>query len=59
MAKYKYIGDGSYLPGIPARDLDDDDWEQLTADQKKAVRDNAKHGEGVAIFEEATKKKGD
>jgi hypothetical protein len=58
MAKYKYISDGAYLPGIPARDLEEADWEELTAEQKKAVRDNAKLES--AIYEEAKAgKKGD
>jgi hypothetical protein len=57
MVRFKYIGDGGYLPGIPARDLTDEDLDAMTADEKKAVRDNAKHGPGVALFE-ATKKEG-
>lgn len=55
--RFKYIGDGGYLPGIPARDLTDEDLEAMTAEEKKAVRDNAKHGAGVALYE-STKKEG-
>jgi len=39
---YEYTGKGAYLAGIPARDLDEDDWDALDAEQRKLVRDNAK-----------------
>lgn len=50
MAKkiYDYTGKGAFLPGIPARDLTDDDWDELDGDQRKLVRDNAKHGDKEA-----------
>ena len=35
-----YKGDGSeYLVGIPARNLDEDDYQALDTEQRKAVRD--------------------
>lgn len=33
----KYTGKGAFLPGIPARDLTDDEWNALSADDKKAA----------------------
>lgn len=63
MAKklYSYNGGGN-LPGIPARDLTEDDWAELDADQKKLVRDNAKHADKdetkhAAIFTAVEEKK--
>jgi hypothetical protein len=47
--KFKYIGDG-YLPGIPARDLTDEDIEALTPEQRKDVK-------AAAIYEAADDKK--
>lgn len=38
--KAKYIGNGSHLLGIPARDLSEDDWKVLTDSQKKAVKES-------------------
>ena len=38
---YKYIGDGKiFLPGVPARDLTDEEWERLTPEQKAAARNS-------------------
>jgi hypothetical protein len=31
---FKYVGDGTYLQGVPARDLTKEDVEQLSDDQK-------------------------
>ncbi len=36
--KHKYIGKGGFLHGIPRRDLSDQDWARLTAEQKEAVK---------------------
>lgn len=30
----------AYVEGIPARGLDEDEWDALTAEQRKAVRDS-------------------
>lgn len=35
--KAKYIGNGAYLMGIPARDLFDADWNALSKEQREAV----------------------
>lgn len=35
---YRYVGDGSYLHGVPARDLTKDDYDALSDEQKDAVR---------------------
>lgn len=43
--KYDYTGKGASLPGIPARDLTDEDWEELSAEDKKLVRANAAFGD--------------
>lgn len=32
---HRYIGDGAYLPGVPARDLTDLEWGELSADERK------------------------
>lgn len=37
MKKYRYIGTGWY-PGVPARDLDQADLDQLTEEQLAAVK---------------------
>lgn len=37
MIKAKYVGAGDYLNGIPARDLTEADWAQLTSEQQVAV----------------------
>lgn len=33
----KYIGDGAYLLGVPARDLTDKEWSQLMPEQRTAA----------------------
>jgi hypothetical protein len=48
--RYRYIGDGAYLPGIPARDLTDEDLAELTEEQRAAVA-------ASAIYEDAGGKK--
>lgn len=36
--KFKYIGSGGeFLHGIPARDLNEEDWERLTEEQQGIV----------------------
>lgn len=35
--KYRYIGAGEFYQGIPARDLTDADWAQLSQEQQTAV----------------------
>lgn len=32
--KYKYVGNGAFIPGLPARDLDD---AELSAEQRQAL----------------------
>lgn len=46
--RFKYVGDGSYLPGIPARDLTDEDLKELTPEQQANVA-------AAAIYEAAGK----
>lgn len=47
---WKYIGNGEFLPGIPARDLADD---ELTPEQRAEVAANAAQPDGVRIYEQA------
>ena len=35
--RFSYKGDGSFLPGIPSRDLTDDDLAALTPEQRADV----------------------
>lgn len=35
--KAKYTGNGQFHQGIPARDLTDEDWAQLTPEQQATV----------------------
>lgn len=35
----RYVGDGSFLLSVPARDLDAAEWAALTAEQRSAVLD--------------------
>lgn len=41
--KYKYLGGGN-LPGIPARDLTEEDVAALDKDQRALLAANVKHG---------------
>ena len=34
-----YIGDGAFVNGVPARDLTKAEWDELTAEQRKAAVD--------------------
>ncbi len=34
-----YEGNGEYVPGVPARDLTDDEWLALTDEQKAQAKD--------------------
>lgn len=42
MAKYKYIGDGSWIPGIPTRDISSD---ELSKEQLQVVKDSPMYQE--------------
>jgi hypothetical protein len=35
---YKYIGEGAYWPGVPMRDLTDEEWEALSGDAKRHAK---------------------
>lgn len=39
--RYRYTGDGAFLPGIPARDLTDEDVQALTPEQRAEVEASA------------------
>ena len=57
--KYRYAGSG-FLPGIPARDLTDDDLATLTSDQREDVKTNAERYASddeteTGVFEAVTK----
>ena len=34
----KYLGEGNFVPGVPARDLSRDEWDALTDEQRAACR---------------------
>jgi hypothetical protein len=54
MRRATYNGDGSeYLNGIPARDLDDEEYQALDPDQRKAVRE-AKMSGGKPLYDVRT-----
>lgn len=36
----KYVGDGGFLSGIPARDLEHGDWARLSDAQRSQVKDS-------------------
>lgn len=40
-AKFKPTSEGEFHPGIPARDLEDDEYRALDADQRRIVRSSA------------------
>ncbi len=42
MAKFKYISDGSFIPGIPTRDISSD---ELSKEQLQAVKDSPMYQE--------------
>lgn len=55
--KFRYVGDGAFLPGVPARDLTEDDWGEMDAAQRKLVTENVKHAgkaetKHAAIYDE-------
>lgn len=33
----KYVGDGAFLHGVPARDLDESEWDALTDEERAAA----------------------
>lgn len=37
----KYKGDGEFYHGIPARDLDEDEWQVLDNEQRQLLRSSA------------------
>jgi hypothetical protein len=43
---FKYVGDGTYLQGVPARDLSKDDVDQLSDDQKADVAKSGLYKKG-------------
>lgn len=58
---YKYLG-GGILPGVPARDLSDEDVASLDADVKALLKEHMTHPDGVRVFDEVkppAAKKGD
>lgn len=36
--RYEYVGEGAYVPGVPARDLTEEEWKALSADQRRAAK---------------------
>lgn len=56
VTKFRYISDGAFLPGIPARDLSDADLAQLTPEQRTDIEANAAQPEGTRIYEKADAK---
>jgi hypothetical protein len=52
----RYQGDGNeYIPSVPRRDLDADEYDALDMDARKAVRDT-KRGDGEKLYDVATEK---
>jgi hypothetical protein len=43
---FKYVGDGTYLQGVPARDLSKEDVDQLTDEQKADVTKSGLYKKG-------------
>lgn len=33
----KYIGDGAFIHGVPARDMDESEWDALTDEEREAA----------------------
>lgn len=40
MIKYRYVGDRAFHCGIPARDLTEADWAQLSPEQQQVVKNS-------------------
>lgn len=55
MARFEYIGDGSFIPGIPTKDISSDD---LSAEQLQAVKKSPMYKE-VTSSKISKKKKED
>lgn len=53
MAKYKYIGNGAFIQGLPAKDLDED---ELTAEQRQALAAAVDDELYIRIPEEASER---
>lgn len=52
--RYRFVGEaGSYIDGVPARDLRDVDLELLSAEQQQAIADSDLYEAGDAPAEEA------
>lgn len=45
--RFRYVGEGGFLGGVPARDLTEEDWAALDAEQREAV-------EASDLYEPAT-----
>lgn len=43
---FKYVGDGTYLQGVPARDLTKEDVDQLSDEQKSDVTKSGLYKKG-------------
>lgn len=43
---YKYVGNGDYLFGVPARDLTKDEFDALNDEQKDAVKKSGVYEKG-------------
>lgn len=54
--KFKYIGGGT-LPGVPARDLSDEDIAGLDAAAKAMLDAHMKHPDGVRVFDAVSETK--
>lgn len=44
---YKYVGDGTYLPGVPARDLSKDEFDALSDEQKETLKQSGLYKKGA------------
>lgn len=54
VTKFKYIGDGGFVPGLPARDLTDDDLRELAPELRAILDEHMALDEG-RIYEAAEK----
>jgi hypothetical protein len=43
-----------FLNGIPASDIDEDQWQQLDSEQRAAVREARRGGDGKPLYDVAT-----
>jgi hypothetical protein len=56
--RFKYIGDGAFVPGLPARDLTDEDERGFDAKQRAMLEEHMKLDEAVRIYEAVPAPKG-